>query len=382
MKKIVHLVVDDKFIDTAIRDFETIEPGRHEYVTVAEHPPWRYLRSEDIVSLDAAGWVRRVAADDVAAVVLHGLPAHHHALLQAIPAGPVVTWLGWGYDYYGLLADAFPDGLLLPQTAALVARLARPTADREPTWLAHARPCPKPDATQRAALRRVDLFSPVLSNEYRMLRRLHPWFVARYVRWNYGNAEDDLGSAPDAIREPGPDLLVGNSATPANNHLELFELIRQRVDLGERRLVVPLSYGDAAYREHVLAAGHRLFGQAFVPLVDFMPKARYLEMLGSCGFALMNHIRQQAMANICMAGLMGARVFLNRRNPAYRWLHQEGMPVEDLDDLQLQPLGPAQRWRQIEALRRSVGRSVQLERTRALLQAMLEPLASREPAVP
>lgn len=375
---VVHLVVDDKFIDGAIRDFEAAAPGRHEYLAFGCRPPWRYLKSALVTPVDAAGWARRVAAGDVAAVVLHGLPEPHYPLLEAVPPGPVVAWLGWGYDYYGLLADAFPEGLLLPQTAALVARLAPPSTATAPTLLATARPYRKPTSREAAALTRIDLCSPVLSNEYRLLRRHQPGLRAGYLRWNYGNAEDDLSLDGVPDREPGPNLLVGNSATPTNNHLELFELIRRRVDLSGRELVVPLSYGDAGYRQHIVEAGRRLFGRAFVPLVDFVAKERYLERLASCGYALMNHVRQQAMGNICISALMGARVFLNRRNPAYGWLHGEGLPVDDLDalQLQLQPLPREARLRQVEALRRSIGRSAQAERTRQLLAALLGPRAA------
>ena len=373
--KIVHLVVDDKFIDGAIRDFEAAAPGAHEYLAVCERPPWRYLKSPLVMPIEPAQWAARVAAPDVAAVVLHGLPPHHYPLLRAVPPGPVVAWLGWGYDYYGLLADAFPQGLLMPQTAELVARLAPAASAREPTVLAWARPCAKPTDAEIATLHRIDLFCPVLSNEYRMLRRVQPWFRARYLRWNYGNAEDDLSLEGSGAAAPGAHLLLGNSATPANNHLELFERIRRHGDLGDRQLVVPLSYGDAAYRQHIVAAGERMFGRAFVPLLDFVDKDRYLQILDSCGFALMNHIRQQALGNLCMAALRGARLFLNRHNPAYDWLHLEGIPAEDLERLELQPLPAAERQRQVEAMRRSIGRGVQRERTRQLVQALQAPVA-------
>lgn len=371
MTRIVHLVVDDKFIDAALRDFEVVAPGRHEVFAFGFQPPWRWLKSTRVTPVDLAGWQRRLAAGDVAGVVLHGLPEHNLPLLRAIRPGPVVAWLGWGYDYYGLLADAFPDGLLLPQTAALAGRLARRPGPEEPSLLTMARPYRKPSEAAKAAMRRVDLFCPVLSNEHRLVRQLHPWFQAGTLRFNYGNAEDDLGAGPGADREPGPNLLLGNSATPTNNHLELFDLVRRRLDLAGRQLLVPLGYGDEHYRDHVIDAGRRIFGRAFVPLTDFVPKDVYLERLSSCGFALMNHLRQQAMGNICISALLGARIFLDRRNPAFDWLQAEGVAVDELERVDLRPLDADVRRRQVASLRQGIGREAQLRRTRELVDALL-----------
>jgi len=376
-RKIVHLMVDDKFIDSAVREFEAVQPGVHEYVIVDAKPPYRYVRSAAIRTVARAAWADRVAQPDVGGVVLHSLPAEHHALLQAIPPGPTVIWLGWGYDYYGLVSDAFPDGLLQPASAAAVAQLhgrrERHGAMRA-AELAWARPYPKPSQAELAALQRVDIFSPVLENEYALVRRHQGALRARYLRWNYGTVEDDLSLADapavDAL-EPGTNLLVGNSAAPANNHLELFELIRCRVDLGGRQLIVPLSYGDAAYRGHIERVGRQMFGDAFVPLVEFLPKQHYIELLVSCGHVLMNHVRQQALGNLVISGMLGAKLHLNPKSPIGPWLRRIGIGAHDVERLDLSPVPRAQRLAQAAALRAELNRDAQRVRTRALIDAAL-----------
>lgn len=354
-RRILHLVVDDKFIDSAVREFELAAPGRNEYALVGFTPPWQYVRSDRIVPMSAAQWSQRVRQTDVAAVVVHSMSPHHSALLGAIPPGPTVVWLGWGYDYYGLMADAFPEGLLQPQTTALMARLEprehRPVpGDMRASDLSVARPCPKPTQTQRQALQRVDVFSPVLDSEAALVRRHAPWFRARHMPWNYMTLEDDLTLAPVTAQPPGPNLLLGNSATPTNNHLEAFDVIRRRVDLTGRQLVVPLSYGNANYARKIIAAGRRLFGDAFRPLVDFMPAAEYQALLDSCGTIVMNHVRQQALGNVVIGGLRGARIFLNPLNPMTRWLHRRGVVVDDLDDLNTGILTAEERERNRQAI--------------------------------
>jgi hypothetical protein len=368
--KLLHLVIDDKFIDAAIREFEAVAPGRHDYVMLNARPPYRYVKDARVRPVTAAEFPAEAAREEVSAVVFHCLPPEHLPLLRGLPPGRHAIWLGWGYDYYGLLSDAFPDGLLQPRTAGLMARLAGtlPQAQgRQATVLAHARPYRKPTALEIEALRRVDVFSPVLDTEYVLASRHNAWLRARYLRWNYGTVEDDFSLPGGGAKTPGPNLLVGNSATPTNNHLEVFELIRRRIDLAGRQVVVPLSYGDPNYRRHVLQAGAEAFGAAFVPLVDYMPREDYIRTLASCGFALMNHVRQQALGNLYISALLGARLFLNRRNPLYGWLRGHGLPVGDVEEVEATPLGAAERDAQATALHAGMGRQAQRERTRRLV---------------
>lgn len=374
-------MVDDKFIDSAVREFEAVCPGDHEYVILDARPPFRYVRHPAVRTISRGAFADRVAQPDVAGVVVHSLPAEHLAVLRDIPPGPQVAWIGWGYDYYGMIADAFPEGLLMPATAALGAELQRrsgrpPAGPMALSELARARPYPKPNAVQQALLSRIDVFSPVLENEYALVRRHQPTLRARYVRWNYGTVEDDLSlpGAPTGGAAPlGPNLLLGNSATAANNHLELFEHVRRHVDLEGRELVVPLSYGDAAYRAEIEREGRRRFGAALVPLVDFMPKDRYIEVLLSCGHVLMNHVRQQALGNLVICGLLGAKLHLNPRNPIGPWLRRIGVEWSNVERPDLQPLSAPAREAQAAALHRELNRDAQRARTAALIDTLRGP---------
>ena len=177
--KILHLVVDDKFIDSAVREFELVRPGVHEFLILDTQPPYRYVRSPSVRTVSRAAWAERVARADVAAVVLHCLSVEHQPLLREIPPGPKVIWIGWGYDYYGLVSDAFPEGLLLPKTTEVAAQLKGSTSSAEPgsmrSELSRARPYPEQvSADDQAALQRVDYFSPVLEDEHRLVRRHQP----------------------------------------------------------------------------------------------------------------------------------------------------------------------------------------------------------------
>lgn len=129
----------------------------------------------------------------------------------------------------------------------------------------------------------------------------------------------------------GPDLLVGNSATPSNNHMELFQLLKS-LDLEGRRLIVPLSYGDIQYADHVVALGQRMFGSRFVPLRDFLSADAFAEKIATCGFVFMNHVRQQATGNVTLSLFKGAKVFLRPANLLSHFYRRLGAVIEDIPE--------------------------------------------------
>lgn len=366
--KLLHLVVDDKFIDAAVRDFEAAAPGRNEWVVLNGRQPFKYIKDARVRCVDLDGFAR--LASRASGLVCHTMERRHLAALALVPDQCRVTWLGWGYDYYGLIRDAFPDGLLMPLSAQLAAQLASPGTAAGPADIAN--PYPPATANEQAALARIDIFSPVLSAEFDLVRDCVPGFRARYLRWNYGNVEDDL-SLPGAVLEQyAPNILVGNSATATNNHLELFEYLRDHVDLSGRQLIVPLSYGDGAYRDAIVQRGRALFGDRFVPLVEFMPRERYIPLLRSCGNVMMNHVRQQALGNLVISGLLGAKLHVNPRSPLHSWLLGQGVPVESLGTGDMAPLSHSRRGEQASAFSRMFGRDVQATRTKAVVDAAME----------
>lgn len=376
---IVHIAFDDKFIDMAYAEFEEVAPNRNRVLLLGRQRPLQYIRRTPTryVSLgEALDYLRQ---PDVGVVIFHSLPDAFLPLLQRMPFGPTVVWLGWGYDYYDrLLAQAFPRGLLLHNTQAL--RDMQPPSKAGSGALAAIKSRAAQWIGRRThwsprLLERVDIFSPVIEAEFNLALRLNPGFEARYVDWNYGNCETDLGDAQSFPTTNGRDVLVGNSATFESNHADAFELIERHVDLADCNVFVPLSYGDPWYRDAVIREGNARFGGRFVPITDFMAPDAYRELVRSCGFVFMNHLRQQALGNICIAMLAGSRVYMNRSSPLYRWLIEKGASIDDIDALastsghrsRLTQLAPAQQEKNAAVVTGHWGRERKLQKTRHLL---------------
>ena len=69
-------------------------------------------------------------------------------------------------------------------------------------------------------------------------------------------------------------ILIGNSATPENQHIEVFEWLKDKLD-DNTEILVPLSYGLDDYRKEVIDKGKEIFGGSFVPVTDFMEREKY-----------------------------------------------------------------------------------------------------------
>ncbi|HEX6588865.1 MAG TPA: TDP-N-acetylfucosamine:lipid II N-acetylfucosaminyltransferase [Longimicrobiales bacterium] len=344
--RLLHFVTDEKFIPFAQQVYEEAFPGSNEYRVDADPSrPSRYVTpGPDLVVKGREYWsgaeVRRDFERFDCVVAHYMTPRFVQAIAQA-PSRVMVVWSGWGADYYPLL-EPITGPLVLPATARL-ARRAMPLRMR--AIVALRRRLPRRH-TVRSIARRLDVVS-VNPAEVDMFRRALPECDAVHHHLPYYSTEATFEPGPAAMN--GPDILLGNSASPENNHVEALEALA-RTDLGTRRVIVPLSYGDAGYADAVTALGRALLGDRFVALRSFMSLDEYHDAIGSCGVVLMNHVRQQAVGTISTALYKGAVVILRRENPVTRFYADMGVQLRadagaSSYDAQLSDIGDAARAR-------------------------------------
>lgn len=379
---VVHLARDEKFMPLVQSVFDEAFPGDNRFLVVepgANAP--RHLGTGPGIAWRPSRTFRTagIAADLAGArlIVAHGMTTDFARALRHAPAACVVAWIGWGYDYMRLLQQRTGD-LLLPQTGALEARLQREQAGRGlGAWLARPlvavgqaidrRLRARPPAVVSVAAR-IDVFSCNPSEES-ALREAMPALQAPFHAVPSFTAEDVFDRG--APRMAGPDVLLGNSATPTNNHLEALTLLQGRLPPGGR-LIAPLNYGDRRYGEAVAAAGRRAFGDRFVALTDWMPIDAYQQRIASCAVVVMNHRRQQAVGNIGAALYKGAAVYLRVENPLWGFYTGLGVTLRPLDELEampgapLRPLSADEQLRNRQAIERRYSRHAVVAAARAL----------------
>lgn len=379
----------------ACREFEAVAPGRNVFARIGNRPARNLGNNAPIRTISLKQARVLLAANNCTALILHSLNGEAIRLLNSLKKPPVVVWLGWGFDYYSqLLSSCFQKSLIRPGTARLMQE--QPTSKNDSRWLSalkkrvflplaeHPRglghmPVLNSLLTRRT-LQQVHFFSPVLDVEYDMAVNANSWFTPRYVAWNYGTFEDDFAEGLEGSAT-GDNIMVGNSATPENNHIDLFYSIKHHIDTGSRKIIVPLSYGDDWYKWRVIAEGYYLFGDAFTPLTDYLDRKSYHDILKTCGHAFMGHERQQALGNILTLLILGASVYMSQNSPLQKWLKDKGARITALDfdphrqdqghqSELLTTLTDAEKTGNIEVVKGHWGREVQRSRTKALIESI------------
>jgi hypothetical protein len=134
----------------------------------------------------------------------------------------------------------------------------------------------------------------------------------------------------ESIKIQGNDILLGNSASYTNNHIEAIDIL-SKLNLGNRQVNIPLSYGNTSYANSIIQYAKNVLPNNNKPLTDFLHLQEYNVLLSNCGIVIMNHYRQQAVGNVLAALYLGAKVFLNNTT-FYQYLKRIGCVIFLIDD--------------------------------------------------
>lgn len=129
-------------------------------------------------------------------------------------------------------------------------------------------------------------------------------------------------------------ILVGNSADPSNNHLELF-LLLEKYKEKNITIICPLSYGDMKYAAKVSVEGKRIFRDKFIPLPNLLPLKDYEALLDTIDIGLFAHRRQQAFGNIISLLSIGKKIYLRQDITTWNCLLHYGVKVHDVNNFDL-----------------------------------------------
>ncbi|NOH80819.1 hypothetical protein F0231_13800 [Vibrio sp. RE86] len=260
-------------------------------------------------------------------VVLHSLSPYwiRHIILSNNDVK--FLWIGWGWDYYDLVKKF--DGLL-PRTKSLHSQeFSRDIVIYFKNKLS-ALKVSILNIGKRKAISKISYFSPVIYEDYELIDNNSDVQLPPYVNWNYGGIEKWLhGGEFDKLSDW---ILLGNSATYSNNHFDIIDFIK-KVKLEDRKVVVPLSYGERGVKKEVINHGSNVLNGNFKPINDYLPLDEYNNIISSCGFVIMNHVRQQAHGNIILMLYLGAKVFIREDCPSYLFFKRVGAVIFGVSEL-------------------------------------------------
>jgi hypothetical protein len=188
------------------------------------------------------------------------------------------------------------------------------------------------------ALAKIDIIVPVVPGDVQLLKSLYP-IKAEVFHVNYITPVFFKNST----EVNGNNILLGNSATYTNNHIEVLDILK-KLNLGSRKVVIPLNYGNDKYAKFIKNYAETVLPDMSMPIQEFLPFEEYSKIVQSCEIIIMNHVRQQGLGNIILALYRGATVYLREESTVYEYLKQNSFYVLSIQNLkQLKVLSQSER---------------------------------------
>lgn len=329
---ILHIVPDEKFIDMAYNMFEKARPNNNEFMVVGNRSSFKHIKTTPITRISRLRFLFKSFANSFAKyefVVIHSLGNYSKIMILNADKKIKFLWLGWGFDYYCYLDQK----LFFEKTLCLKEKLLKikhkKVLQRIKSFLKYINFL-KGIHLSSKAFQRINFFAPVLFEDYLLLKQQYVDFQPIYLDWNYGTLEDDF--IKTNLNISGKNILLGNSSTYENNHIEAIDLISQ-LNLSDRKVICPLSYGSEEYAKEIINYAEKKLGDKFEPLINFMKIEEYNQTISTCSIVVMNHLRQQAVGNIVIMMFFGAKVFLDNKNPVYKFFKNNGAIIFGMDEL-------------------------------------------------
>ena len=332
-KRIIHIAQDEKFINSAYLQFETAFPGQNLfYILVNDSADnFKFVQPENnIIKIGQDDLNALKFNDENSLLIFHSLAAAFFPMILKLPKTIKCLWLCFGFEVYNdkhfyseaKLLDVVTMRFCKAKKTSLKTHLkqkiqpllkivkpSRPTSEL---------------AVKKKVFKRMDYFGTSFSEEYSSVLKLIHQRKKFFSFWYY--PLEKTVDIHDVISLNQPNILVGNSGHSPGNHLDVFYKLK-KYDIGNRKVIVPLSYGNLSYIELIQSKGNEILGNAYEPLNHFMTLSDYNQIIKSCGVAILNNRRQQAVGNTIGLLWFGSKVFLSDKNPFYHYLKRIGIIV-------------------------------------------------------
>lgn len=341
---ILHFVKDEKIVDQTIENFSTLNPNDiflvfdkslgKSFIHITKNNKtvirFNYL-AQDINTV--------LHKYNPTSILIHAMYLEFAKAILDLKKNIKIGWVVWGFDVYSLPKIAAT--IYAPRTELflrksnrffLLKRNISKYGFLRMLYFLINRSTEDKIAIIKKALKRINYFVTYVEEDYEVLCKYYPNNL-QLIYCPFNNIDQYLGGSKELrLNSDYCNILIGNSNTPECNHLDVFCKISNQIS-SMSKIFVTLSYGpNEVYKEEVIKRGRELFSDSFVPIIDFVSRTSYINVLQNCSVGIFYHYRQQAMGNIIAMLYMGARVYLSLKNPAYNFFVRNGIEIFDLDN--------------------------------------------------
>ena len=340
----LHLCFDGNFISNCANTFESFYPNQNLFLVNKDRFKLRMLQEKtNIVALPFIEsnyeqiW-KIVEEKKVDRIVLHGLSRSYLLLLRFLFERKSfrVYWIFWGYELYISLNQLgkydLVDGKLNPFSL----------------W---AYMCPTKYNLVLRKLLGKNIISQVLLDIIN--------YVDYFCFWNYKDFELLQENFPSKVKykffaysaysqkdetinvktidfhlkqKQNSAIMLNHQASITGNHRTIMDKIAKIDEDNQYKKICPLSYGSSYLRRYVLKKGSKMFGENFIPILNYMPKDEYFDIINKVSVAIFGARRQEASGNILYLLRNGVKVFLRNDNNLLQYYKEKGYHIFSFED--------------------------------------------------
>lgn len=327
---VFHVFTDDKFFDQVAEYFDSFSDIVNYYYFYSRDKDYqfKYIKSKKVVVVSSwFEYVKLMNDRRVDVVYLQGMSSPYICIW--VSRAKKIVWWCHGIEIYCapyFLKPIIPLDLYKPLTKLERKRQLRKRG-RIRVFIGQIYYLLFVSFFKKLSVRRVDYFSPVLPIDYELMKKYFNGFKAKPFMLNGGPGLRKEYFYKYKINRGA--ILVGNSLTYENNHLDIFEKFAtiQRSDC--QQLIVPINYGNGYGGVEYFKNIVRLSNVFFID--TFLPRDKYFTLLEGVTHAVFGNIRQQAMGNIFWCLRSGIKVYLYRDSVIYKQLKRWGYIIFSID---------------------------------------------------
>jgi dTDP-N-acetylfucosamine:lipid II N-acetylfucosaminyltransferase len=283
-----------------------------------------------------------------------------------------VVWLGWGFDYYSLinyevLTDFTKSKVDEIYTSSFIKQILKKSIFYK-KLKAYQQKIKSEQILRHKE--KIKYFIPILESE-KLLCDQHFSSKMKYINFKYPH--NFLNENVGEITIFRNDIIIGNSESIINNHLEIMDIL-EGYNFENQNIIMPLSYNSDEKYKNFLKSKCSKSKLNYLLMEDFLQSEAYFKILSNCGYGIFNTTRQNALGNIAALISQGCKIFLRKENLLYDFFTSEGIKVFLIQEISQYELTNSltldEKINNFNQIKRLFGKEATYERTESFLLAL------------
>ena len=245
-----------------------------------------------------------------------------------MPPQVLVLWRFYGHELYSIHANKYLSQFTLCASKKVFIKVAfQDLRGKASTLLSKIKWGHYLQTDMNRVLTRINFFLGYSNEEYEYLKGIFQ-DLPPFLRLSIDHPGDFSYNKSEVEKNR---IIVGNSKSMYNNHLDIFEIVKSNSKLENCEIVIPFNYGiDSNYSMQVYKEGSKIKGVQF--LTKVLTYSEYNNLFYKSHALVINSYKQLALGNIFMAIRNGLKIYLSGKNEILYWLRNNNLIISTIED--------------------------------------------------